>query len=170
MKLRVTFVSKIRKWGIVAKSIDIIRLKTLRLAEYNPAVRTLVFNLRKAKKHTKTHHCFELFLPRAARCSEPWHAPRAIFKAFYPNKKWNRSLRSRWNNLLCKLWNLMLRIKWMWNKSSPPQRFHTPQAYFTFTEQIFHIEDISLVPTEQISLKKAFAILCKNTAYSFYNV
>lgn len=48
-----------------------MRLKTLRLAEYNPAVRTLVFNLRKAKKHTKTHHCFELFLPRAARCSEP---------------------------------------------------------------------------------------------------
>ena len=80
------------------------------------------------------------------------------------------SLRSRWNNLLCKLWNLTLCIKWMWNKSSPPQRFHTPQAYFTFTEQIFHIEDISLVSTEQISLKKAFAILCKNTAYSFYNV
>ena len=45
-----------------------------------------------------------------------------------------------------------------------------PQAYFTFVKQIFHIEDISLVPTEQISLKKAFAILCKNTAYSFYNV
>lgn len=45
-----------------------MRLKTLRLAEYNPAVRTLVFNLRKAKKHTKTHHCFELFLPRQ-RCA-----------------------------------------------------------------------------------------------------
>ncbi len=32
---------------------------------------------------------------------------------------------------------------------------HAPQAYFTFAEQIFHIEDISLVPTERISLKKA---------------
>ena len=31
---------------------------------------------------------------------------------------------------------------------------HTPQAYFTFAEQIFHIEDISLVPKERISLKK----------------
>ena len=47
---------------------------------------------------------------------------------------------------------------------------HTPQAYFTFAKQIFHIKDISLVPTEQISLKKAFTIMCKNTAYSFYNV
>lgn len=53
------------------KNIDIIRFKTLCLVEYNPAVRTLVFNLRKAKKHTKTHHCFELFAPQAARCSEP---------------------------------------------------------------------------------------------------
>jgi len=41
---------------------------------------------------------------------------------------------------------------------------------FHICEAIFHIEDISLVPKEQISLKKAFAILCKNTAYSFYNV
>ena len=32
---------------------------------------------------------------------------------------------------------------------------HTPQTYFTFAKQIFHIKDISLVPTEQISLKKA---------------
>ena len=31
---------------------------------------------------------------------------------------------------------------------------HTPQAYFTFPKQIFHIEDISLVPKERISLKK----------------
>ena len=29
-----------------------------------------------------------------------------------------------------------------------------PQAYFTFARQIFHIEDISLVPTERISLKR----------------
>ena len=29
-----------------------------------------------------------------------------------------------------------------------------PQAYFTFAKQIFHIEDISLVPKERISLKK----------------
>ena len=28
-----------------------------------------------------------------------------------------------------------------------------PQAYFTFAKQIFHIEDISLVPEERISLK-----------------
>jgi len=41
---------------------------------------------------------------------------------------------------------------------------------FHICEAIIHIEDISLVPTEQISLKKAFVILCKNTAYSFYNV
>jgi len=41
---------------------------------------------------------------------------------------------------------------------------------FHICKAIFHIEDISLVPTERISLKKAFAILCKNTAYSFYNV
>lgn len=33
-----------------------------------------------------------------------------------------------------------------------------PQAYFTFAKQIFHIEDISLVPEERISLKKALAI------------
>ena len=32
-----------------------------------------------------------------------------------------------------------------------------PQAYFTFAEQIFHVEDISLVPQERISLKKALA-------------
>ena len=28
-----------------------------------------------------------------------------------------------------------------------------PQIYFTFAKQIFHIEDISLVPEERISLK-----------------
>jgi len=28
-----------------------------------------------------------------------------------------------------------------------------PQAYFTFAKQIFHIEDISLVEEERISLK-----------------
>ena len=61
----------------------------------------------------------------------PRHAPCPIFKAFYPNRKRNRSLRSRWNNLLCKLWNLTLRIKWNEINPSPPQRFHTPQAYFT---------------------------------------
>ncbi|MBP3539884.1 MAG: hypothetical protein J6J62_08575, partial [Oscillospiraceae bacterium] len=33
-----------------------------------------------------------------------------------------------------------------------------PQAYFTFAQQIFHIEDISLVPKERISLKKALAL------------
>ncbi len=32
-----------------------------------------------------------------------------------------------------------------------------PQAYFTFAKQIFHIEDISLVLQERISLKKALA-------------
>ena len=31
---------------------------------------------------------------------------------------------------------------------------HTPQAYFTFAKQIFHIKDISLIPKERISLKK----------------
>ena len=40
-----------------------------------------------------------------------------------------------------------------------------PQAYFTFAKQIFHIEDISLVPKERISLKKAFA-----TANAFFMV
>ena len=59
------------------------------------------------------------------------HAPRPIFKVLNLNKKWNRSLSSRWNNLLCKLWYLMLRIKWNEINPSPPQRFHTPQAYFT---------------------------------------
>ena len=29
-----------------------------------------------------------------------------------------------------------------------------PQAYFTFARQIFHIEDISLVEEERISLKR----------------
>jgi len=29
-----------------------------------------------------------------------------------------------------------------------------PQAYFTFAKQIFHIEEISLVPEERISLKR----------------
>ena len=38
-----------------------------------------------------------------------------------------------------------------------------PQAYFTFAKQIFHIEDISLVPEERISLKKALA-----TASAFF--
>ena len=38
-----------------------------------------------------------------------------------------------------------------------------PQAYFTFAKQIFHIEDISLVPEEQISLKKTLA-----TASAFF--
>ena len=33
-----------------------------------------------------------------------------------------------------------------------------PQAYLTFARQIFHIEDISLVSQERISLKKALAI------------
>ena len=38
-----------------------------------------------------------------------------------------------------------------------------PQAYFTFAKQIFHIEDISLVPEERISLKKTLA-----TASAFF--
>jgi len=46
----------------------------------------------------------------------------------------------------------------------------TAADVFHICKAIFHIEDISLVPKERISLKKAFAILCKNTAYSFYNV
>ena len=119
MKLRVTFVSKIRKWGIVAKSIDIIRLKTLRLAEYNPAVWTLVFNLRKAKKHTKTHHCFELFLPRAARCSEPvnsrcgcvWQGRRVGSASKVKKSRKILAL------LLCQLNKIHL-VQWFFNKWS----------------------------------------------------
>ena len=80
-----------------------------------------------------------LHLPQAARCSEPWHAPRPIFKAFNLNKKWNRSLRSRWNNLLCKLWYLPLRIKW--NEINPHRR-----SDFTRRRRISRPQGISQIP------------------------
>ena len=35
-----------------------------------------------------------------------------------------------------------------------------PKAYFTFAEQIFHSEAISIVPQERISLKKAPLVRC----------
>ena len=64
------------------------------------------------------------------------------------------SLRSQWNNLLCKLWNLTLRIKWMWNKASPPQRFHTPQTYFTFAKQYFTSKIFHLFQRNEFHWKK----------------
>ena len=97
-----------------------------------------------------------LHLPQAARCSEPWHAPRPIFKAFYPNKKWNRSLRSRWNNLLCKLWYLTLRVKWNEINPSPPQRFHAPQAYFTPAGHFTNPEGIYFVEKSTCKCKCFF--------------
>ena len=89
-----------------------------------------------------------LHLPQAARCSEPWHDPRPIFKAFNLNKKWNRSLRSRWNNLLCKLWYLPLRIKW--NEIKPHRR-----SDFTRRRRISRPQGISQIPKGIYFVKKS---------------
>ncbi len=65
--------------------------------------------------------------------------------------KWNVSPCSTWNNSLRELVKFDASHQVKWNKSSPPQRFHTPQAYFT-PAGAFHKSRKGF-----ISLKKALA-------------
>ena len=95
-----------------------------------------------------------VFLRHRRHGGSPRHVPRFWFKTLNLNKSEIARCRSRWNNLLCKLWNLMLRIKWNEINPSPPQRFHTPQAYFT---PVGHFTN----PERDLFRWKKHAVLCK---------